>query len=131
VLTLLDGEVYFSGAGIPMCRVTGGQLEVFPGTRLSLGGRQKGRQFYTQHQFSALAGDRLYLFSDGFKDQMGWQKDRRLKFSSQRFQRLLLEMPEEYAATMQGQYAWIEEAFVQWKGDHPQIDDVLVLGIEL
>lgn len=131
VLTLLDGEVYFSGAGIPMCRVTGGKLEVFPGTRLSLGGRQKGRQFYTQHQFSALAGDRLYLFSDGFKDQMGWHKDRRLKFSSQRFQRLLVEMPEEYAATMQGQYAWIEEAFVQWKGDHPQIDDVLVLGIEL
>jgi hypothetical protein len=32
---------------------------------------------------------------------------------------------------MQGQYAWIEEAFLQWKGDHPQIDDVLVLGIEL
>ncbi|MEN8201686.1 MAG: tetratricopeptide repeat protein [Bacteroidota bacterium] len=70
--------------------------------------------------------DTFYMFSDGFVDQYGGEK--RKKFKSLNFKRLLLSIQNEYMAK-QGQI--IENTFETWKGDLEQIDDVSVIGIKV
>ena len=68
----------------------------------------------------------LYLFSDGYADQFHW-KDRSL-FGDKQFKKLLIEIhkkePDE-------QKKLLAESIDAWKGNSPQIDDILVIGIKV
>jgi hypothetical protein len=69
------------------------------------------------------------MFSDGYFDQFGGDVGR--KFLKKNFQRLLLYIAEQNME-MEDEMAILEEAFQQWKGTkHPQIDDILVVGIKI
>lgn len=79
---------------------------------------------FTTKRIQMESGDKIYITTDGYIDQFGGEKGK--KFMSKRFKNLLLELPykdSEMAVQM------IEKQFVDWKGDHEQIDDVLVIGI--
>jgi serine phosphatase RsbU (regulator of sigma subunit) len=64
------------------------------------------------------------MFTDGFADQFGGDKGK--KFMLKNFERQLTEINGEL---MGKQHALIHEKFETWKGDHEQVDDVLVVGI--
>ncbi|MGF1533541.1 MAG: tetratricopeptide repeat protein [Bernardetiaceae bacterium] len=95
------------------------------GNRMPVGVYPLEKPFETQH-FSFRAGDKLYLFSDGYPDQMGGEEGR--KFLGARFKKMIfqyshLSMPQQKEA--------IIRTFEQWRGELGQTDDVIVLGIEL
>ncbi|MCK5566610.1 MAG: SpoIIE family protein phosphatase [Actinomycetia bacterium] len=69
--------------------------------------------------------DAVYLFSDGYVDQMGGP--RRKTFRSHRFKNLLLEIQDQ---TMEKQKFILTETMESWRGDVEQIDDILVLGFK-
>ena len=71
-------------------------------------------------------GDCLYLFSDGYADQFGGPKGK--KFMLTNLQRLLLENLNN---PMDVQKENLTNAFLDWKADAEQIDDVLVIGIRI
>jgi serine phosphatase RsbU (regulator of sigma subunit) len=64
------------------------------------------------------------LFSDGITDQFGGADGR--KFGKQRFRDLLVELAP---LSMLDQHTTLRQTFQDWKGAHPQTDDVLVMGI--
>lgn len=71
-------------------------------------------------------GDIFYIFSDGFHDQLGGSKIK--KMLKKRFRELLLEncklpMPEQRTALI--------DSFDKWRGSYEQIDDVLVIGVKV
>jgi serine phosphatase RsbU (regulator of sigma subunit) len=68
----------------------------------------------------------LYIFSDGYADQFGGPAGKKYKYT--RLRNLLLEI-NEFPVTQQKQL--VKDAFVGWKGDSEQVDDVCVLGIRL
>jgi serine phosphatase RsbU (regulator of sigma subunit) len=70
--------------------------------------------------------DSLYIFTDGFKDQYGGHKRKRLKLN--RLQKLLLSVQE---AQMDLQKRLLEDAFEKWRGSNEQIDDVCMFGIRM
>jgi len=72
------------------------------------------------------AGDRIFMFSDGFADQFGGPKGKKFKYKA--FRNLLLTTA---AQNMGQQKEALELAFAEWKGDNHQIDDIVVLGIEI
>lgn len=79
---------------------------------------------FTNHQINVKEGDVLYLMTDGYEDQFGGKKGK--KFKKSRLKETLLriwEMP------MQEQKAELIQSFNSWKGDHYQVDDVLIVGI--
>jgi len=78
------------------------------------------------YQEALQAGDTVYLFSDGYVDQLGGPK--RKSFRSKRFRELLVK---NHHRNMREQQQLLERTLDEWQGDHEQIDDILVLGFRI
>lgn len=68
----------------------------------------------------------IYLFSDGFQDQFGGEKDK--KFSKKRFKELLhkiAQMPPN------DRMPFLQKTFEHWKGFNEQIDDITLIGVTI
>ncbi|PKP18989.1 MAG: hypothetical protein CVU05_12365 [Bacteroidetes bacterium HGW-Bacteroidetes-21] len=68
----------------------------------------------------------LYMFTDGFHDQLGGPENRKILFS--RLQKKLGEIKHLPLAT---QKEMLLEYLHSWKGKNKQTDDILLIGIEL
>ena len=84
------------------------------------------RKKFTNHSFDLMKGDTIYIFTDGFADQFGGPKGKKLKYK--RLQEILLE---NYKKSMSEQKEILESIFEEWKGNLEQVDDVCVLGIRV
>ncbi|MCB9224529.1 MAG: SpoIIE family protein phosphatase [Crocinitomicaceae bacterium] len=81
--------------------------------------------FNTQ-QFELFSGDSIYLFSDGFADQFGGDKGKKLKATN--FKELLVNCQN---MIMTDQQYFINKRFEDWKGQLEQVDDVCVIGVRI
>jgi serine phosphatase RsbU (regulator of sigma subunit)/Tfp pilus assembly protein PilF len=102
------------------------ELTEFKADRMPLGYYQGKFKSFTNNDIQLEFGDVIYLFSDGFIDQKGGEKDK--KFMSKSFKKLLLEIHDE---PMEDQKQILDKTIVDWMGDNPQIDDILVIGIRV
>jgi CheY-like chemotaxis protein len=84
---------------------------------------QKRNIPFTKHEVELREDDRIYLFSDGYIDQFGGEHG--LKFMSNKFRELLLSVHNQ---PMADQCIILEKTLDDWKGERPQLDDVLVFG---
>jgi serine phosphatase RsbU (regulator of sigma subunit) len=120
-------ELLFAGAHRPLYWMHNGQLTVINGDRLPVGGaRRIGERQFSVHRIAYHAGDRIYLFSDGYVDQFGGPEGAR--FMTARFNDMLLRHQH---LDMAGQMEVLERAFLDWKGGGQQVDDICVLGLEV
>ncbi len=118
-------EILFAGAFRPLYWMHEGQLTVINGDRRPVGGSQHGNErTFSVHRIAYHEGDSIYLFSDGYVDQFGGPD--RKKFMTARFNEILVA---NHRMPMAMQAEALEQAFNQWKGTQPQVDDVCVLGI--
>jgi serine phosphatase RsbU (regulator of sigma subunit) len=119
-------EIQFSGAHRPLFHVNKGSLTVYAGDKYPIGGNHyKGRNSFTNHTIRVAEGDSVYFFSDGLTDQFGGPEGQ--KFGTKRIKELLTASAH---LTMEEQQERIRSAFESWKGDHRQIDDLLLVGIK-
>lgn len=122
-----DQTVLFAGAYRPLYWLQKGNLTVLNGDRQPIGGSQHGNyRKFTCHQVSYSAGDRIYLFSDGYVDQFGGPDNR--KFLTSRFNRLI---EENQHLSLRSQARLLEKTFEEWKNGYEQVDDVCLLALEL
>ena len=120
-----QNKLYYSGAKNPLCIVKDGEMEVIKASRSAIGGLGTEKQ-YDLHNFNLEKGSTVYIYSDGFQDQFGGNKNR--KFLSKKFRNLLLEI-SPYEPEMQKSI--LEKIFTRWKGDNEQTDDVVIVGIKV
>jgi PAS domain S-box-containing protein len=116
----------FSGAFRSVLISRGNNITELKGSRYPIGfysGVEK--QFETQ-DCQLQENDSLYLFTDGFIDQFGGERNKKLNKSN--FKELLLTVSD---MNMDEQEAFLEYAFNNWKQDNDQTDDVLVVGIKI
>jgi serine phosphatase RsbU (regulator of sigma subunit) len=71
------------------------------------------------------SGDALYLYTDGFADQFGGPKGKKFKY--RQLNDLLLSIKDLSLADQKDK---LESAFVTWRGNQEQVDDVLIIGIK-
>jgi serine phosphatase RsbU (regulator of sigma subunit) len=89
-------------------------------------GLYEGMKPFEQQEIELYKGDSIYIFSDGFADQFGGPKRKKLKHKP--FKKLLLDLAD---TPMNQQSELILSDFNNWKGDHEQVDDVVVIGIRI
>jgi serine phosphatase RsbU (regulator of sigma subunit) len=120
--------VEFSGARQPLLKVENGKSEVYKGDLTPVGGylHDRGQRRFRAVRFEYKAGCRLYFFTDGFADQFGGPKGK--KYARRKLIRLLHQGSD---LSMDQQHRKVAQAFDEWKGDLPQIDDALVMGCKL
>lgn len=120
-------EIQFSGAfnGFLLLRSGTNELEKFKGDRQSIGFSVDPKSF-TSQTMRLNSGDRLFMHSDGFPDQFGGNDFKKFKTTS--LEALILSFQSYPIKT---QEAHLDKAFIEWKGENDQTDDVCVMGVEI
>jgi len=117
----------YSGAKNPLVYIRDGQLHTIKADKMPIGGSQMGRERkFTKHQLLINRPTYFYIYTDGYQDQFGGGEAR--KFMSKRLKNLFLSIHDK---PMEDQKELLEQTYNDWKGDHPQIDDVLIIGFRL
>ena len=89
-------------------------------------GYTENTQKFKSHTIELVEGDTLYTFSDGYYDQFGGEKGKKMKTAY--FRQLLFEIQ---SLSIQDQHKKINAHFEEWRGEWEQIDDVCVIGVRV
>ena len=117
-------SLLFSGAYNPLYYVRDNQLMELPAIRYNIGSiPHEQKENVTCHTVEIKKGDMVYLFSDGYVDQMRHQTGK--KFMKGRFKQLLLDIHKKPPLE---QKQIMEQTHIDWKGNLFQTDDILVMG---
>lgn len=121
-------EVEVSSARRPVIITKDQEVLTFNGTKRSIGDVEpliRKRKFESE-KYQLHRGDSIYMYSDGYSDQFGGADGDKMKNSKvKRFIRAI------HDDDIDEQSLTIQELFTQWKGDYPQTDDVLFIGLKL
>ncbi len=126
--------IQWAGANNPIWFIRNGEFGEIEANKQPIGKTEKPAPF-TNHVLTLKKGDRFYLFSDGYADQFGGPKGKKLKY--QQLKDLILAMQNK---TMPEQEKFLDQKFEEWKNwpgpdgtpkKINQIDDVLVIGVTI
>ena len=117
----------YAGAHRPLYLLRNEELEIFKGDRKAIGGiphKKKLEKDFTNYVIDIQKGDKIFFFSDGLPDQVG--EVTKKKYQAKRMRELILDnknlnMPEYSNKFIKDYNAY--------KGNHKQIDDILLIGI--
>jgi tetratricopeptide (TPR) repeat protein/serine phosphatase RsbU (regulator of sigma subunit) len=118
-------KLQYAGAYNPLWIIRNGEIIETKANKQPIGNFDKQLP-YTTHTFELEKGDAIYIFSDGYVDQFGGEKEK--KFKAKAFKKLLLSLQDK---SMEEQKIVIDETFETWKGNLEQIDDVCVIGVRI
>ena len=119
----------YAGAYNPLILIRNGELREIKANRMPVAySDDYGKKKFTNNLISLLPNDCIYMFSDGFADQFGGNGEKSKKYSVKRLKSTLLNVCE---LPMKKQKRIMAIAYDDWKGDHEQIDDVLLVGIRI
>jgi serine phosphatase RsbU (regulator of sigma subunit) len=130
VLCVIDKEkmmVNFAGAYNPLYIVRDNEIIIFKGDKFPIGIfiGDEVKKFKSQN-IPIQKNDVLYLFSDGYVDQFGGNDNKKLMHK--RFRDLIVENSQ---LPMKLQHYNFELFFENWKGNHEQVDDILLIGLRI
>ena len=126
VIDLKNRKIQFSGAFRPLYLLSGGELTEIRGDRMPIGIYHEEELPFTNREIHYMGNDILYLFTDGYVDQIGGLD--RKTFRSGRFKKLIREI---WHMPMKEQESVLREEHEIWRAGQEQIDDVMVLGVKL
>jgi serine phosphatase RsbU (regulator of sigma subunit) len=119
-------QLDFAGVHRPLVLFQGGEMNEIKGTKATIGGNMQQENWAVQnHTLQIDTGDTLYLYSDGYGDQFQ-DADISKKFTGKRLKQLFQDI-QTYDLEEQAQI--LITTHREWKGNLPQTDDILVLGV--
>lgn len=125
ILDLESNKLQFSGARRPLYLLRDKQITELSGDKMPLGINDEGENTFTNKELQLKKDDIVYLFSDGYVDQLGGPD--RKTFKTKKFKDVLLN---NCHLSMNEQKEVLEATLEEWKGNVEQIDDILVIGIK-
>jgi len=118
-------EIQYAGAYNPLYVIRGKKLIEFKADRMPIGIHAIEESPFKNNVFKLQSNDQLYIFTDGYIDQFGGPEEK--KFKNRRFKKMLLDISSK---PMFKQYQILHDTFYEWKDEHDQVDDVLIIGIK-
>ncbi len=123
-----DMILEYAGAFCPLYLIRDNKITEIKGDRFAIGLDEINfkDQSFKNHMIPLQEGDIIYIFSDGYADQFGGPDGKKFKY--RRFRHLLLNI---HQLPMESQQEILETSLREWKGDHEQVDDIMVIGIRV
>jgi serine phosphatase RsbU (regulator of sigma subunit) len=119
-----SAEVSVASANRPVFHISRGILHEIKPDKMPIGEFYDDKKQFTTQVVNAQKGDLLYFFTDGYPDQFGGERGKKLKLKGFRnFVQDISTLP------LREQHMKIASFFHEWKGRHEQVDDVLVGAI--
>lgn len=128
-LCIIDKEskkLQFAGAHNPLIYFRNGNLHEIKADKMPIGIHASEETHFTNHVLDIEKDDIFYMFSDGYHDQLGG--DKRRKLMKKPFKRLLGEIHQKPLAE---QKEILDKENVDWIGNYEQIDDIIVVGFKI
>ncbi|MBI3136631.1 MAG: SpoIIE family protein phosphatase [Bacteroidetes bacterium] len=119
-------RLQYAGAYRALCMVRDGEMIEYKANKFPIGNASMERGNFTNNEIEVRSGDMCYFFTDGYADQFGGDQGK--KFMMKKFHRLLVEVS---TLPISEQEKKLDEAIETWRGDHEQVDDILVIGIRI
>lgn len=119
-------ELVFSGAFRSILISQNNTLIELKGSRYPIGFYSGISKVFENTRFQLQKNDTVYLYTDGFIDQFGGERNKKLNKTN--FKELLTTIAD---MTLVEQEAFLDYSFNNWKQDNEQTDDVLVIGIKI
>jgi serine phosphatase RsbU (regulator of sigma subunit) len=119
-------KLQYAGANNPLVICRDSKIINIAPDKMPIGIHSAEIESFTLNEFNLEPNDIVYMFSDGYVDQFGGDKLKRLGTS--KFEKILT-----YASKLQikAQRYFLEEKILEWMIDTEQIDDILVLGVKI
>ncbi len=120
--------VTYSAANRPLWILKNGSdvIEETKATKTAIAGFTEDNFEFDEHEIDLAKGDTIYLFSDGYADQFGGDKQK--KMTTKRFREFLLSVKDK---SMNEQQLELVSFFNSWQDNTEQVDDLLIIGIRL
>jgi len=118
--------ICFSGAYSPLYIVDAdNSLKEIKANRFPIGFYSEIEKQFTEMEYSYNSDEVFYIFSDGYADQFGGEKDK--KMNKRRFTELLLSVND---MSFEEKHSFLEYSLNNWKQKTEQTDDILVIGFK-
>lgn len=104
----------------------GSTLQELRGNKMPIGFHILEQESFTNQSLQLQKGDMLYLFSDGYADQFGGEKN--IKFLLQNFRALLMDI---HTLELDEQKQVLAQTIENYQGNQKQVDDMLVMGVRM
>lgn len=116
--------ICFSGAYRPLVIVDkDNNITEIKANRFPIGLYIDVEKIFTETEYIYNETDSFYIFSDGYIDQFGGDKNK--KMNKRRFRELLLTIND---FTFEERQSFLEYSFNNWRQSTEQIDDILIIG---
>jgi len=118
----------YAGANRPLWIVKNGTNDIIEikATKKAIGGFTDENQEFETHQISLSKGDIIYLFTDGYADQDGGEKGKKMMIKN--LKKVITEICHK---SMEEQKNHLEGFAIQWRRNKEQLDDILVIGLRV
>jgi len=120
----LKKEITYSGAHNPLIIFSNDQLNEIKADKISIGTTTQCD--FHDNVVQVKEGDMVYLYSDGFQDQIGGEK--RKKFLAFHLKELLQQI---HTLSPEQQKAELDKKHNEWRGKTEQTDDILIIGLKI
>ncbi|PHR26675.1 MAG: hypothetical protein COA38_14405 [Fluviicola sp.] len=122
-----SNKLHWSGANNPLwiLRNATKSIEVWKANKQPIGNHRNPLPF-TNHTIELSENDCVFLFSDGYQDQFGGPKEK--KMMRKGFKDALLE---SNVLPISEQSSFMLTKFRNWQADLEQVDDLCVIGIQI
>ena len=118
-------QFQFAGAMGSVILIHDNETQKLLGSPYPVGGWQiEKNRVYTTQKINLQTNTKVYLYSDGYKDQFGGINNKRI--GSNGFAKLLHSISKFNLTTQRKE---LENNFLLWKGEYEQTDDVCVMAI--
>ena len=119
-------ELEYSGANNAIYILNeAGDLEELKPDKQPIGQFDHAKPF-ASHTRQLNKGDLIYMFSDGYADQFGGEKGKKMKYKP--FKEFLLSIRDK---SLDKQMIELDNKFEEWRQDFEQVDDVCVIGVRV
>lgn len=126
-IDLENNTLEYAGANNPIFIVRNNKVLEIKADKHPIGNFVGETEFkFANKELKLFNDDRIYLFSDGYADQFGGPRGKKLKYNQ--FRDLLLL---HHSKPMKIQKEILDFMFEEWRGDLEQIDDVCVIGLKV
>ncbi|OIP00872.1 MAG: hypothetical protein AUJ98_06230 [Bacteroidetes bacterium CG2_30_33_31] len=121
-----NNTLEFSGAHNPLIYICNDDLYAIKGDKKGIGGIYNYQEKFSKHTIKIESPMSFYIFSDGYQDQFGGEKDR--KFMIKNMKQMFIDNSNLSMAEQKQIY---EQTMQKWLKPTHQVDDILLIGFNL
>ncbi len=126
IIDIVDNTLEYSGANNPLYIFRKNELIELKPDKMPIGIHEFYSEPFSSQKIEVKTDDIIFLFTDGFADQFGGKYGKKLKYN--RFKNILHQINKK---PFTDRKKLLEQEFDLWRGNHEQIDDVMVLGFKI